>query len=165
MKAYLISLFCAAIVASLVGILSPSGESGGIGRHLGLVIALFMLCTLISPLTSVIRELYDLAGGTVTLPDYGENAGEQYEEQLGNALQNASTEYFAEMLTQTLEREFSIPTGEVRSAVRWSQGEDGSLSPDRVTVVLSGSAIWKDPSAIEHFVTKLLGCECVTAIE
>ena len=49
-------------------------------------------------------------------------------------------------------------------AVLWEE-EDGIAAPARVTVILSGGSIWKDPNAIEATVSALLGCECVTAIE
>lgn len=78
-------------------------------------------------------------------------------------MESASRSYFAQSLTQMLEQRFSIPAGEIRCTVRWQQDEE--LRPDRVTLVLSGSAIWKNPAEMEEFVTGLLGCECVTAIE
>ncbi len=68
------------------------------------------------------------------------------------------------MLTVTIEKQFGIEAGEVRCLVAWEQ-EGETLTPTRVTVVLSGKAIWKDPHAIEAFVTELLGCDCTTAIE
>ena len=51
----------------------------------------------------------------------------------------------------------------VRCAVEWKTGEPAT--PERITVILSGGAIWKDPEKLEAFVRDLIGCDCVTAIE
>jgi hypothetical protein len=80
------------------------------------------------------------------------------------ALGDASTAYFTEMLTQMLEKRFEITPGEVRCIVVWNE-EDGATVPKQVTVVLSGKAIWKNPQDMEAFVEGLLGCPCSSAIE
>lgn len=100
--------------------------------------------------------------GDLTLP-WLENVEENdYQEDMQEALDTASRDYFTKMLTQTLEQKFLMDVGDVRCAVHWS---DGGSSPEKVTVILSGSAIWKDPKEIQSFVTSLLSCECAVAIE
>jgi hypothetical protein len=83
---------------------------------------------------------------------------------LQDALDNASRDYFEGMLTQTLCNEFNIVEDELRVRVEWS-GEGENLRPKKVTVILSGKAIWKNPAKIEEYVSSLLGCACVSAIE
>ncbi len=164
MKDYLIGLLAASMIAALVGLLTPDGERGGIGKHVKLLTALFLVCVLIAPIGSAIEGLKKLFEGGIDLPGMEETPDQSYQEELSGALENASTAYFTQMLTQVLENQFQIPAGELRCAVSWeSVGE--ALKPTRVTVVLSGSAIWKDPRAIEDFVEELLGCNCVSAIE
>lgn len=165
MGAYLISLLCAACVAALIGILSPDGEGGGIARHMRLLIALVLLCVLIAPMRDALDALIRFTNGDYTLPEAdGGGTEEGYQQQMQAALTEASKTYVAQLLTQMLEREFSITPGAVRCAVRWSDSSQ-TLSPERITVILSQDAIWKDPAPIEDFVTALLGCECVTAVE
>ena len=148
----------------LIGILTPEGTRGGLGKHVKLLTSLFLVCVLIAPLADLIRGLRSLTDG-VDPPSAPPLQGEDdYRQEMESALQDASASYFTQMLTQMLESEFGIRTGEVRCNVTWKREED-SLSPTRVCVILSGSAIWKDPSAIENFVSELLGCECVSAIE
>ena len=164
MGTYLISLIAAALVASLVGILTPEGERGGIARHMRLLIALVLLCTLIAPIKETITSLMDFAGGESPLPEIGDVGEEDYQKELEEAMSISSKTYLIQLLTQALEREFSITSGEVRCAVRWSDG-GSEARPTLVTVILSGRAIWCDPTPIEQYVTSLFGCECVTAIE
>ena len=164
MEAYLIAILSAASVAALIGILTPEGAGGGIARHMRLLISLVLICILISPLRSAIDILSELASGDFTVPSIDSTEKNDYQTQMEEALNASSKVYFIQMLTELLEREFSIETGSVRCAVRWNDNEP-ELSPIRITVILSGDAIWKDPAPMEAFVTSLLGCECVAAIE
>lgn len=164
MGTYLISLIAAALVAALVGILTPEGAGGGIAKHMRLLIALFLLCALISPIKETITSLMDFANGELPLPELGDVGEEDYQKALEEAMSTSSKAYLVQLLTQGIEREFSIADGEVRCAVRWNDAKD-DLRPTRVTVILSGRAIWCDPAPIEQYVTNLIGCECVTAIE
>ncbi len=164
MKDYLLTLIAASLVAVLVGILSPDGERGGIAKHMKLLTSLFLVCVLISPLQSGIEGLQRLMRGELSLPELNGSEQEDYPDMMEGALNDASVNYFCDMLTVTIEKQFGIEAGEVRCLVAWEQ-EGETLTPTRVTVVLSGKAIWKDPHAIEEFVTELLGCDCATAIE
>ncbi|MBQ8311213.1 MAG: hypothetical protein IJX80_09415 [Clostridia bacterium] len=164
MSTYLISLIAAAMVAALIGILSPDGERGGIAKHMRFLVSLFLLCVLIAPLRETIGILSDFANGKSESPEIGEIEKQDYQKEMENAMSASSKAYLVQLLTQALEKNFSIESGNVRCSVRWTDA-DGTLSPTRVTVILSESAIWSDPEPIERFVTELLGCECVTAIE
>lgn len=159
MQTYLLSLLGGALAAALVGILAPEGAS----RHIRLVSSLFLICVLVAPLPKAIGSVSSWFEELEEAADAGESGGGDYAAQLEAAMESASRSYFAQSLTQMLEQRFSIPAGEIRCSVRWQQGEE--LRPERVTLVLSGSAIWKNPAEMEEFVTGLLGCECVTAIE
>lgn len=159
MQTYLLSLLGGALAAALVGILAPEGAS----RHIRLVSSLFLICVLVAPLPKAIGSVSSWFEELEEAADAGESGGGDYAAQLEAAMESASRSYFAQSLTQMLEQRFSIPAGEIRCTVRWQQDEE--LRPERVTLVLSGSAIWKNPAEMEEFVTGLLGCECVTAIE
>lgn len=159
MQTYLLSLLGGALAAALVGILAPEGAS----RHIRLVSSLFLICVLVAPLPKAIGSVSSWFEELEEAADAGESGGGDYAAQLEAAMESASRSYFAQSLTQMLEQRFSIPAGEIRCTVRWQQDEE--LRPERVTLVLSGSTIWKNPAEMEEFVTGLLGCECVTAIE
>ena len=166
MKAYLLTLFTTALVIMLIGILAPEGEKVGLSKHVGLLSSLCIVCVLIAPLGNAITDIREALDGNVEFP-WAENTNQAespYRDQLQSALDEAGDTYFTEMLTQMLEREFSIPAGEIRCVTFWEQ-DDENPKLSKITVLLSGSAIWRDTAAIEAFVTNLLGCPCISAIE
>ena len=166
MTTYLTTLITASLTISLVTLLSPQGERAGIAKHMRLLTGLFLICLLISPMCRIIEELYNADGGTLQIPgiEQDQPSKDSYQEQLDQAMRQASTSYFTQMLTQMIESQFAISEGNIRCTVEWDRNEETSI-PKRITVVLSGKAIWKDPREIEAFVTNLIGCECVSAIE
>ena len=164
MQAYLITLIAASMTVTLISLLFPSGERGGLLPYLRLFTALFLLCVLISPIRGAIMSLHDLLEGELTVPGIESPPEDPYREELELAMNAASTEYFAQALTRMLESRFGIEIGQIRCHVDWRL-DSGQLSPSRVTVILSGRAIWKDAGAIEAYVENLLGCECDSAIE
>lgn len=164
MKSYLLTLLGAALAVTLVGLLSPKGEGGGMEKHLRLICALFLICVLISPLSGAIDQIREMFDGIHEIPGIGNTAQDGYREQMQQAADAASRQYFSDMLTQTLEQKFSIAMGDVRCSVAWDT-VNGTLQPTQVTVLLSGRAIWMSPREIESFVSDLLGCICTVAIE
>lgn len=158
MEGYCLSILAASVIGAIVGLLSPTG---GISKYLRLTVSLFLLCALLSPLPALLEDLVD-GGGISLLPDREEEK-EEYRESLEQALNDASKEYFISMLTRALREECSLAEGTVRCAVLWQEGD--TLLPRRVTVILSGESIWKDPSPIKDYVHSLLDCECAVAIE
>lgn len=163
MKTYFLSVAAAALIAAICSVLVPSGDGGGIAKHVKLLTSLLLVCVLIAPLGDLIEGLRGTVSGDVTFP-WEENGESDGTEDLQNRLDEVSTAYFTELLTETLEREFAIEKGDLRCAIQW-EGEDENMRPAKVTLLLSGRAIWKDSEAMESFVTDLLGCECISAIE
>lgn len=160
MKEYFLSLFLAAILIALVGILSPGKPSGGIGKHLRLLSSLFLLCVLLSPITAAMDGIRDWLNSDGVLPDLGDTEENGYGELASDVLDEASREYFSQMLAHTLSEEFSISPGDLRCQVEWDNAR-----PSRVTVLLSGAAIWRDPVPLQNAVQTLLGCPCDVAID
>ena len=164
MKSYLLSLVSVSLVISLTSILSPDGRGNGLARHVRLIAALLLICTLISPMRSLLGGLRALANGELSLPSFELPDRSEQEEELQATLDASSKSYFLQSLTQLLEREFDLDAGTLRCRARWEE-TDGEARPVQITVLLSGNAIWKDPKPIEQYVRDLLNCECVTAIE
>ena len=159
-KTYLLSIFATTLLITVVDILAPGG---GLSKHLKLVTSLVFVCILISPSLAFAERLKDFANGDWELAIEGDME-EHYSSELQNALDDASKEYFENMLELTLCKEFDIAEDNLRVAVEWI-GDAENLRPQKVTVILSGKAIWKNPAKIEEYVTSLLGCTCVSAIE
>lgn len=158
MKEYLLSLLCTSVVIALVGILTPNATAS----QLKLIASLFFICVLAAPIPRFLESIPDLMQ-ELTGTTEKEDLEEDYREQTNAALENASKTYLAQTLTSLLEQRFAIPVGEVRCTILWDDADE--VRPKKVTVILSGSAIWKNPNEIESAVRELLGCECVTAIE
>ncbi len=162
-KTYLLSIFATALLITVVDILAPSSAGSGLSKHLKLVLSFVFVCVLISPTVSFAERLLEFANGNW---EFGveEDVENHYATELQNALDDASKDYFEGMLTQTLCKEFEIAEGDLRTHVEWT-GEGENLRPQKVTVILSGKAIWKNPAKIEEYVSSLLDCDCVSAIE
>lgn len=162
-KAYALSIFATALIITVVDILAPSGTSNGLSRHLKLVTSLVFVCILISPTISLAEKLRDFANGNWEFEIEGD-IEDHYSSELQDALDEASKDYFEGILTQTLCKEFDITEDNLRVRVEWL--DDGeNLRPKKVTVILSGKAIWKNPAKIEEYVSSLLNCDCASAIE
>lgn len=154
MTAYLLTLFGSALAVALVDLLVP--ERGR--KTVRLISALFLLCVLSAPLPRAFRTIRDY-----TIPDAAQDAREEYTQKMKQAMESASRTYFARTLTELIGEQFALAEGSVRCEIEWEA--DNETVPKKITVILSGSAIWRDPEKIESFVEDLIGCECVTAIE
>ena len=163
MKIYLLSLLITSLLLSVIGILTPKGERDGLSKHVRLVAALVWLCILIAPLPGMLSDFRDWWKDLDT--SFSENESfENSLDQFDQVLDEQSMSYFCDMLTQTLEERFHITQGDLRCKVQWTE-KDTQIAPERVTLLLSGQAIWKSPVEMEQFVEELLGCDCVSAIE
>lgn len=153
MKEYLISLFAAAFLSAVVGILSPDG---GIGKHTRLASMFLTLCLIAAPIPRVIESIRSFS---VSEPSE-QPQDAPFSERSDGSLTAASRAYLARTLSERIAGAFSLPGDTVTCTIRW--GEDGN--PESVTVLLSGKAIWTDTRALESYVTDLLHCPCTTAI-
>ena len=161
-KEYLLSLLAASVLIAMLGMLAPDG---GIGKHLRFLLSLFLICVLASPLSSLPNWISDLQNADLRLPwEEQTDMEEDYSQQMEEALSASSKEYFNQSLTQMLTQRFDAENGTLRCVTEWDTNGD-ELRPKRITVLLSQSAIWKDPQAIRSFVAELLECECVVALE
>lgn len=154
MKAYLLSLLGTALAVTLVDLLTPERGKGSVR----LLSALILLCVIAAPLPKAFRAVRDH-----TLSSNTEEIQADYEKKLQEAMDSASKTYFVQTLTNLICTQFQLDSHLVRCTVVWQPDEE--TVPKQITVILSGSAIWKDPEQIESFVSKLINCPCVTAIE
>lgn len=158
MREYLLSVVTAAIAVGAVTALMPEGEGGGLRRHVSFVGALCVLAILISPVGELMSFLGDLSFrgfGTV-----GDGTKSEYEEIYAEYLQYALAENLSDSVAAMLCDRFDIPPEQCRVRVRVGS-RDGRAAAEQVTVILSGSALLRDPYEIEGFISDLLGCECV----
>lgn len=158
MQKYLLSVVGVSFAAALTRLLSPRGERDGLIKAIRLLTAILVIFVLIAPLRSVVGGIADWFGTLSTdgvIDDLRESA-EAGRDDLTRA-------YLTERLTRRLEEDFGIAEGDLTCFAEWEDGE--TLRPLRVTLLLSGGAIWKDARAMEEEVTTLLGCPCESVIE
>ena len=160
MKAYLLSLLGAAFLAAAIGILTPEGTNGGIGKYVRLLSVLMIVCVIALPLPHAIADLRERL---TDLTDQSPNGKDSFDARSQALLDNASRAYFASSLTAHLAERFSLNSDEITCAIRWKEA-DGETLPESITLILSGSARWHDPHELENYVADLLGCPCNTAI-
>ncbi len=158
MKQTLITVTAGALLATLVNLLAPQGEKGGIARFVRLLTSLFLLCLLASPLSKATEALEQLMQSDFI---FWEDKQEEYDSQMQEFLDSASKDYVTQTLTRLLEERFLIASGQVEVRLEWEK--DGS-KPSKATVILKDAAIWKNPHELQAFVEELLGCPCDTAI-
>ena len=158
MKAYLITLLGAAVLAAAVGILAPEGSNGGVGRHVRLLSSLVVLCVIAAPLP---RALAGIRSFSIGLSEKTADMEQSFGSRSQDALNGASHAYLAQALRANIAETFSLRQEEVTCAIRW---EEGGERPASVTLILSGSARFHDPHELEQYVSDLLGCPCDTAI-
>ena len=159
MDGYVLTLIGAALISALVGVLAPAGCTA---KYVKLITSLFLICVLISPVKGLIVGLQELINGTPSFSDSDLPTEEDFQLQADSFTNEAAQAYFTDMLTEQILSHFSIAPDELRCHAEWES--TNGVWPKRITVVLSGSAIWQDTHAIEDFVEKLIGIPCQTAI-
>ena len=154
-----------AAMGGIVLAASPEGVKSGIKKHMRLICSLCILCVMISPLTELIPGIKDIGEG---LEGAGDSGGLQgfyesiYEQSSGDGIAEAVGSAVKSQLCES----FSIPQSEIRVGVELGDDDgDGFREPTKITVILSGMAIFNDPRPIEKLIRERFGCECACAIE
>lgn len=151
MRGYLYALAAAAVVISVVSAVVPAAMSA----HVRALCALCMICIVCAPLSGAISALRQ---GEWEIPE--EWLGESEQENEAD-YEQFSKQMLAGQLTLLLEKQFDIAPGDVEVVATWEDGQELS----RITLLLSGKAIWQDPGPIREYVRDLLGCECIIVLD
>ena len=157
MREYLMSVICAAITVGIISVLVPEGEGGGLRRHVGLIGALCVVAILISPAQHLLEFLGGLSEGDWRVDT--EQGVEQYEAEYSKYLASLGERELADGLAKLICEKFDISSEQCHVNAKIGQ-YDGQAVAEQITVILSGTALLRDPYAIEEFVSELLGCEC-----
>ena len=157
MREYLMSVICAAITVGVIGALIPEGEGGGLRRHVGFIGALCVTAILISPASRLLRFLGDLSVDDLDI--YSGQSADAYENEYKKYLQSLGERELSDGIAAAICDKFDIPDSLCHVNARIYE-YDGHAVAQQVTVILSGSALLRDPYEIEAFVSEMLGCEC-----
>lgn len=148
----------AAVIGTLESILPRTGKTR---PYVRLVAALCLLCVIARPLGDFLSTLSGWLENDLSTIVSDEAARDRYEEILAGEVESAVRDRLSEAVKEALADRFSVKSCDVGVAL---QTVDGTVSVTRVVVTLSGRDVFRDPYAIESYVSELLGCECITVI-
>ena len=102
MKSYIISIICVGVIGSIISLIAPEGEGGGLGKHVRLAVGCVLVLTCVSPLGELIEGLrgLDLSG---LVPEVDGGAIEEYESIFGNSYEAAELSSLKEGIAAMLE--------------------------------------------------------------
>ncbi len=158
-KGYIVAVMCVTVIGSIISMLAPDGEGGGIGKHIRLIYGLCVVIVCINPIKDIVYYINELdIGGIVDLP---EQESDRYADIFDDAYGTAEVENLKSGIKQILLDRFGIDNAECEIAINLT--EKSELS--RIIVTLYGGAVWKNTNEIESLLGDLFGCEIVTVIE
>ena len=153
---------CISVIGSLISILAPEGEGGGLARNNRLVLGLCVVLVCINPIKNIIIEIKSLdIGSIVEVPDSEE---ERYEGYLGGAYTDAEVANLKSGIYTMLEDRFSVPRENSSVAVKLRQGEGNARALESISITLYGGAIFKNTTEIEDYFGEIFNCEIITVI-
>lgn len=162
MKLYVMSVICITAVGSLVSMLAPDGEGGGISRNIKLVYGICLVFVCIYPIKNIVTAVKELDVGLIS--GFPEENEDRYKDILDATYSAAEVGNLKDGIKQILHDRFQIDTSECEVEVSVNKLDDGKLVLNRVLITLYGSAIWKDSGEIENVLGRMLSCEIITAI-
>ena len=166
MKAYILSVIAAAVLAAVAERICPRGEGERLSAHIRMVAGLFVLVTMLVPVREGVKLLLDAAEGDMasrvealipsgTPADYGEVFGE--------SLTGLSQGELTAFVTAAMENEFGVPPTGCAVQVACGYGE-GMVTVQEARISLLGQYALTDPHPIEAYFGELLGCPCYVTV-
>ena len=160
MKAYILSVICVSIVAAIVILLTPDGNGGGIAKHVKLLTSLSLLAVIINPFLNFVKSLSDTSfnGLKENILENVDNSI-NYENILYESLSDISKETLETEIKKLISKKFEIAGEDLVVNSEYVINE-GTVTFTRITVILSGGAIFKSPYDIEEYVKEISGINC-----
>ncbi len=153
---------CISIVGSLVSMLTPDGEGGGISKNMRLIFGLCVVIVCINPIKEMVVLIDELDIGSVI--DIPEEDEDKYNDIFNSSYTSAEIENLKMGIKQMLSDRFDIDSSECSVSVNSALGDGGRNMLKSITVILYGSAIFKNTDEIERYFENIFGCEVITAI-
>ncbi len=151
------------MIGSIITVLSPDGEGGGLGKHTRLAVGLCLVLVCITPLYSLIESLksFDVSD-LIPEPDIEESL--EYESIFQSSYYQAEIENLRSGIVAILYDKYEIEPSDCLVKVKVAEDETGKRRLEQIFINLYGAAVWKDTGAIEGYLSSLFGCETVTAV-
>ena len=150
MNAWIISLLCVVLAASLIELLLPEGNARTTRHHVHLLTALVILLMMAQPLLALVRKGGDAF--TLTLPEG--TVQTDYEAIFRDAVAHRSRAELEKGLYTLLSEQYGVAPED--AALYTEFDADGALT--YIRVILSGKALMLDPAPIEQDLARRFGC-------
>ena len=172
MSNYLYSVICTVAVAGIALLTLPGNSRGSMKKHLGLVCSLCVLCIITSPMTELVKSVREFfeSGGELIFGQMGKEEKDElyddYKSIYNKYLEGGYGSNIGQAVKDSLLKKFGIPPQELRVLTAFSDEDgDGVREPYKITVVMSGRAVFRNPREIEGFISDLFKCMCECAVE
>lgn len=153
---------CISVIGSLVSMLAPEGDGGGLGKNYRLILGLCVVLVCINPIKRVVLGIKNLEIDSI-VGTVDENQG-KYEEYLNSAYTDAEVESLKGGIYQMLEDKFNIMREECSVSVKLGEGEGNTRTLECIYITLYGGAIFKNTAEIEDCFGAIFNCEIITII-
>ena len=162
MKVYLYALILTAVIAAVAEFLTDGNATSGAVRA---VAGLCVLLAMIQPVKEGLLWLQGAAEGNleelVSLPEADMDAEVIFLEELGMVTEQV----VADAVTAAMKERFGIDRQQCRVWVEVRTQKTGEPVVERVAILLSGTAVLKNPHTIQAYWEQTLGCACTVAVE
>ena len=160
MKAYILSVTVASLIAAVITLLTPEGKDGGIGKHVKLLTSLAILAVIINPFLTFLKDLS--VKDVDSLKDKilsSADPQDPYEKIFYESLSEMSAIDLEDELKKLISEKFGIKSENLSINAEYSVVEN-AVCFNRITVILSGGAIFRNPYDVEAYVKNITGIEC-----
>ena len=163
MKTYIVTIILIGVIGSIITVLSPDGEGGGLGKHTRLAVGLCIILVCITPLTSLINNLKEFDVNDL-IPEIGAEESLEYESIFQSSYEQSEIESLRSGIAKILYDKYGIEPSDCLVKVKVTEDEIGKRRLEQIFINLYGAAVWKDTGEIEGYLSSLFGCETVTAV-
>lgn len=161
MKGYIISVICISVITSLISMLTPDGEGGGIGKNMKLVCGLCIVFVSVNPIIKIVDGIKSLDIESIVEETEDE---EKYQDKFDSSYTAAELANLKSGIKQMLSDRFGVEMSECDVTLTVQKNENGQSELVRIFITLYGSAIFKNTAEIEKYLGEIFNCEIVTAI-
>ena len=163
MKSYIISVILTAVGAFVAVKLSPDGRGGTFSPYVRLISSLALICVMISPITSLLScdveaSVEDIMS-KIELESYG-----FYESGMTVSLSKINASTLSNVLSEKICEKFDLERDNVSVEVKYTVTPE-KTEYNKILVLLSGKAIFKNPREIENFVYEICNISCDCALK
>lgn len=172
MKNYLVSLVIVALCTGITELMIPERIANGIKNNVKLIGALCTICILIAPILPIINKYGKIENYIEKSLDFirseydskiseFRNNSDIYDENeiYKEALLFSARENVEKYVLQQLNNKFDIKSENCKIRIEFSEDMDSHAYVSKITIILKGADVWKNPYEIEKYFEDKLSFE------